>query len=110
MVALVQSLTQIVPDDDDKRFVRGVYVVREGFLTLVDVILLAFTTVLLLAFPYRLVRLKRRLKAIPGPEWRSELLKMWIQVVIDLPYILMFAALIIVFPAGWKLKKSIQRK
>lgn len=99
-----------MPDDEDKRFVRAAYVVREGFLTLVDVILLAFTTVLLVAFPYRLVRLKRRLKVIPGQEWRSVLLKMWLQVVIDMPFIVMFAALVIVFPAAWKLKRSIQRK
>ena len=99
-----------MPEDDDKRFVRGVYVVREGFLTLVDVILLTLTAVLLVAFPYRLVRLKRRLKEIPGEDWRSALLTMWVQVVIDVPYLLMFAALVIVFPAGWKLKRSIQRK
>lgn len=110
MVGLVLLSILAVPDNEDKRFVRGIYVVREGFLTLVDVILLALTSVLLLAFPYRLVRLKRRLKAIPGPDWRSALLTMWLQVIVDLPYLLMFAVLVIVFPAGWRLKRSIQRK
>ncbi len=89
---------------------RAVYVVREGFLTLVDLILLVLTIALLVFLPYRLFRLKKKLKALPGPQWRNSLLMMWVQSIIDLPFIAMLLLLIICFPAGLRLKRSIQRK
>jgi len=73
--------------------VRAGIVVHEALQTLADIPFLILASTLFLLAPYRFNMIIKSFKTTPANAWRSMIGNLFLQVIIDVPYTLMFLVL-----------------
>lgn len=85
-------------------------IIIESIQTLIDLPLLLLVIPIAILTPYRIGYVKRDLMTLTPNEWRVQLLKYTLAIVTDIPYILMFANLLLSVYMALRLKSHLKQR
>lgn len=99
-----------VPDNEENKFVRAGFVVVEGVQTLIDIPIMIMVIPTFIIAPYRIKVTLNKFKTLSADKWRMMIIKTYIGMLIDLPFILMLIVLCLSVFMAIKLKRQLDKK
>jgi hypothetical protein len=96
-----------VPDKEENKFARAGLLILEATQTLIDLPFLLISIGIFVIGPHRAKQTCNLYKTKPANEWRGMILNQYLQVIIDIPFILMLIVLCLSVFMALKLKKKV---
>jgi hypothetical protein len=101
----------VVPQDDqDHRFIKAAYLIVQALQTILDVPFIVASAGILVLGPHRVKQTLRLYREKPADQWRVMILKQYVNVVVDIPFIAMLIILCLTVFMAIKLKKKVDLK